>query len=230
MSLYTKENSDYLVNNRSWHVEDSVWKARQILRMVSNNNLKVNTVCEIGCGAGEILNQLAKSDLLSHCQFSGYDISIDAHNISISREKENLKFFHEDYFQKEVFDDLLLIIDVFEHVPDYISFISATKNRSTYKIFHIPLDMNVLGILRNSPMRDRKKLGHLHYFSKDTALATISDCGLDILDYFYTPAIEVDNKTLNQKILNPIRRACYMINPDLTVKTLSGYSLLVLAK
>lgn len=230
MSIYTEENSDYLTNNNSWHVEDSEWKSKQILRMVSKNKLGLKTVCEVGCGAGEILNQLAQSELLRHCQFSGYDISIDAHKMSLSREKENLKFYHEDLFQKEVHEDLLLMIDVFEHVPDYMSFISATKDRSTYKIFHIPLDMNVLGILRDSPMRDRNKLGHLHYFSKDTALATIKDCGLEILDYFYTPALEVDNKTLNQKILNPIRRICYSINPDFTVKTLSGYSLMVLAK
>ncbi len=43
----------YLENNPSWHIEDSPWKARQILRMLKKNKISPGTVCEIGCSVGE---------------------------------------------------------------------------------------------------------------------------------------------------------------------------------
>ncbi|MCW3118960.1 MAG: hypothetical protein JWM28_3042, partial [Chitinophagaceae bacterium] len=226
---YTSENSVYLDHNPTWHIEDSAWKAKQVMQMISRNHLHLKTICEIGCGAGEILNQLHAEPALAGVSFFGYDVSPDAFKLAKQREKKGLQFYNADLLNENNNYDLLLMMDVFEHVPDYMSFIKKSASQASLKVFHIPLDMNVLGIMRNAPIRDRKVLGHLHYFSKETALATLEDCGLEIIDFFYTPGIEVDNKTLKQKILNPVRRFFYMFNKDLTVKVLSGYSLLVLA-
>ena len=49
---------EYLDNNPTWHVEDSPWKAKQILKIIRRNSLHPNSICEIGCGVGEILRQL----------------------------------------------------------------------------------------------------------------------------------------------------------------------------
>jgi ubiquinone/menaquinone biosynthesis C-methylase UbiE len=54
--IYT--NGDYIKKNPTWHVENSAWKAEQILTMLSKHNLTPQTICEVGCGAGEILAQL----------------------------------------------------------------------------------------------------------------------------------------------------------------------------
>ena len=43
--------------------------------------------------------------------------------------------------------DLILCIDVFEHVEDYIGFLKTLKNKSKYHIFNIPLDMCALKVL-----------------------------------------------------------------------------------
>src|SRR6476646_6232931 len=51
----------YLLKNPAWHVEESPWKARQIIRMVGRNNLRPKRICDVGCGAGEVLSQLQKS-------------------------------------------------------------------------------------------------------------------------------------------------------------------------
>ena len=48
--LYT--DGTYFSNNRTWHVEDSPWKARQIEGIMEQNRLNPMTVCEVGCGAG----------------------------------------------------------------------------------------------------------------------------------------------------------------------------------
>ncbi len=78
-------------------------------------------------------------------------------------------------------------VDVFEHVEDYIGFLRKVARLARYGIFHIPLDISVQSILRDLPMNNRRTAGHLHYFMKDTALATLDYAGLEILDWFYTP-------------------------------------------
>src|SRR2546430_16681007 len=54
-SLYL--GGKYLVKNPAWHVKESLWKARQVLR---RNHVSSSTVWEAGCGAGEVLGQLQK--------------------------------------------------------------------------------------------------------------------------------------------------------------------------
>ena len=51
--IYT--NGYYLEKNPTWHVEDSSWKAKNIIKMMKRNNIVPKTICEVGCGAGEIL-------------------------------------------------------------------------------------------------------------------------------------------------------------------------------
>ena len=54
-NIYTEPHGEYLRNNPAWHVEDSSWKARQVMKMLNRNSLNPKTVAEAGCGAGEIL-------------------------------------------------------------------------------------------------------------------------------------------------------------------------------
>jgi hypothetical protein len=82
----------YLANNPTWHVEDSHWKATQVLRMMQRNGLRPRTVCEVGCGAGEILGQLQLS-LATDCVFAGYEISPpQAFDLCRQRANDRLQF------------------------------------------------------------------------------------------------------------------------------------------
>lgn len=85
--------------------------------------------------------------------------------------------------------DLLLAIDVIEHVEDYFGFLRALRKRGTHKIFHIPLDISVQKILLvKSLLGRRRNLDHIHYFTKVTALATLEAVGHHVIDHFYTAA------------------------------------------
>ena len=64
------QNGDYLANNSNWHVEDSSWKANQIHIIISRNNLHFSNICEVGCGAGEILRQLSSNGQRITADFS----------------------------------------------------------------------------------------------------------------------------------------------------------------
>lgn len=230
-NIYTSTNSEYLQKNPDWHVSDSPWKARQVHKILEKNKINFTTIVEIGCGAGEILNQLTFIYPNSNLKFSGFEIAPDAFQYCLTRQKHNLNFYQDNLLETNLFFDVLLSMDVFEHVDNYIDFIKRCGQKATFKIYHIPLDISVLGIMRDVPLSARKSVKHLHYFSKDTAIESLKYCEQEIIDYFYTPVmIEVHNKKLSTKILNVFRKFFFKINPDLCVKYLGGYSLIVLTK
>ena len=224
-------DGEYIAKNPEWHVEESPWKARQILRMLRKNHLAPKTVCDVGCGAGEVLRQL-QEHLDGECMFWGYDISPQAVELAKSRANERLQFkltgFMED---KDNFFDLILIMDVIEHLEDYFSFLREIKSKSHYTLFHIPLDLSVQTVLRrNGLLKVRESYGHIHYFTKETALHTLRDTGYEVLDYFYTPrSIEFASEP-GEKILKLPRKLFFTIHRDFAARLLGGFSLLVLAR
>ncbi|MBT3304635.1 methyltransferase domain-containing protein [Candidatus Woesearchaeota archaeon] len=228
--LYPSEA--YLKNNPSWHSKDSYWKAKQIIKIIKKNNQTYDSICEVGCGAGEILIQLQKS-MHKKCDFRGYEISPAAYKICKEKENEKINFKFKDILLEEnVTFELMLIIDVIEHLEDYANFLEKTKTKSKHKIFHIPLEMNALSILRKQALlTKRKKVGHIHFFTKELAIQTLKDCGYEILDYFYTAGgVELKSKSIRNNLLRLPRKILFAINKDFCVRLLGGYSLLVLAK
>ena len=224
------KDGHYFEKNQSWHVEDSPWKARQVLKILEKNSIVPASVCEVGCGAGEILFQLSKH--LQKTEFHGYEISPQAFELTEARKTERVHFHLKDFLNEPVFYDVVMAIDVIEHVEDYFSFLRALKEKGRYKIFHIPLDLSVQTVLRSNPiLAGRKQVGHIHYFTKETALATLKDLNYEVVDYFYTAGmVELPGKALKSKILNIPRRFMFKLNKDLTARILGGYSLLILAK
>jgi hypothetical protein len=120
---------------------------------------------------------------------------------------------------------------VFEHVEDYIGLVRAVRSKAKQKLFHIPLDLSVQAVVReNGLVRRRDDHAHLHYFTKETALRTLTDVGYRLIDFFYTPrCIELGDRLI-QKIVRPPRKLCFALAPDATVRVLGGYSLMVLAE
>ena len=74
------ENGTYLDSNPSWHEEDSLWKSIKIRKIIERNSLSPRVICEVGCGAGEILNQLSLQ-FDGNVKFFGYEISPQAFEI-----------------------------------------------------------------------------------------------------------------------------------------------------
>ena len=226
------QNGSYLKMNPSWHAEESPFKVRQIRRMLQEQRLAPQTVCDVGCGAGLVLQEL-QPHLPSSCQCWGYDVSPDAIEMCRRRENENLHFALRDIRRSEsdIFFDLLLMLDVFEHVEDYMGLLRAVQSKAKQKLFHIPLDLSVQAVMRkNGLLLRRDHHAHLHYFTKETALRTLTDIGYKIVAHFYTPrCIELGDLPI-QKILRIPRRLCFLISPELTVRALGGYSLMVLAE
>ena len=228
-SIY--KSGAYWEQNRTYHVEDSPWKAKQIVRMLDKHKLRPLTVCEIGCGAGEILRQL--SGHLPGAALFGYDISPEAIQVAKERENDRLHFFRADPLERQTQQfDLLLCMDVIEHIDDYLGFLRKMLPLGKFALFHIPLDMTVQGMLfRRTPlvMRNREALGHLHYFMKETALATLEDTGYQIVDWSYTFSGELGGGFKRALAAFP-KRLVSLLHTGLAARLFAGFSLLVLAR
>ena len=225
------KDGTYLDNNPSWHSGDSRWKAERITDILARNALETHSICEIGCGAGGVLYELALQ--FPEKKFSGYEISPQAYELCHSKEqRENLTFSNSDLLREDIDPfDLVLSIDVFEHVEDCFGFLRQLKDKGTYKVFHIPLDLSVQKLLRGYPLlRSRRQLGHVHYYTKDLALDLLTDCGYTVVDHCYTNSLDLPGQDWKTRLVRLPIKLCYLLNQDLAVRLLGGYSLMVLAK
>ncbi len=222
----------YLEENPDWDRKDAPWKALQVVSILSDNKVKPNTICEVGCGSGDVLVHLKR--VLPSVKLTGYDISPQAALLWEKQQQAGkiefrLGNFHEINQNKY---DVLLMLDVFEHVRDPFSFLEQTKKYAAYFVFHIPLDLSASAVLRGHPLtKVRKKVGHLHYYTKDLALATLIDTGYDIIEWRYTGAsLNSPNRSLKTRLVVLPRLLAYAVNKDFGVRLLGGETLIVLAK
>jgi len=228
--LYT--GTDYLRRNPSWHVEDSIWKAGQVLKLLEKNRLSPRSVCDIGCGAGEVLQQL-HAQMPDSVAFEGYEIAPAAFELCRTKAVGRLKFFLGGFPEADKAPfDLAMAIDVVEHVEDVFGFLRKIRTLGRFKIFHIPLELSVQGVLRGKPLREaRRRSGHLHYFTKETALSTLSDAGHEIVDWLYTAgSIELPGRSVTSKLAKFPRFTASLISRGAAARVLGGYSLLVLTR
>jgi SAM-dependent methyltransferase len=228
-SLYI--DGRYEVLHPTWHAEDSEWKGTQVIAMLSRNRIDPRTVCEIGCGAGGILRMLQRH-LSPDCQFTGYEISPQAHARCAEHGNQSLRFILGNLLEQPPSGlDLLLCMDVVEHVQDYLAFLKQVKQHGHQKLFHVPLDLSVQGILREVPEAVRSSAGHLHYFTRKLFFEALQETGYKVLDWNYTPAaIDLPARSLAMACAKWPRKTLFALSPELAVRILGGYSLLVLAE
>lgn len=226
------QDGRYFKKNPTWHMEDSQYKADDVIKLIKRNGIKATTICEVGCGAGEILNQLSLK-LNDNIKFFGYEISPQAFDLCSLREQKHVHFYLRDLLEEESFFDLVLALDVFEHVEDYLGFLIKLKRRGKYKVFRIPLNISVQSVLSKSRpiLRAREDFGHLHYFSLETALATLHDTGYQTIDFFLTfSPISLRHLGWKRYLLKTLKKGCFHLHKRWVSRLLDGFSLMVLAK
>ena len=112
------------------------------------------------------------------------------------------------------------------------TFLESSKAHAKRFVFHIPLDLSALGVLRKHPLLEtRAKVGHLHFYTKDLALQTLKECGYRIVDWRYTGAsLNVPHRAIKTRLASIPRRVAYSVNRDWGVRLLGGETLIVLAE
>lgn len=214
--------------NPSWDTEDSAWKAGLVATLLARHGLQPQTVVEIGCGAGAVLAALRAQ--LPTAQLQGWDIAPgaarfwDAHG--------GITFTCGDFIaQAEGRFDLLLLLDVIEHVANPHDFLSRLRRHASHLVLHIPLDLSAASVLRETPLvKQRRGVGHIHYFTRGLALELLAECGYDVLEASYSGAHLRHRAGLGGQLAGLARRLVFALGRDTGVRLLGGDTLLVLAR
>jgi 2-polyprenyl-3-methyl-5-hydroxy-6-metoxy-1,4-benzoquinol methylase len=215
----------YLARNPSWHVEDSAWKADQCAALLSDLQLTPASICDVGCGGGGVLAALGQR--YPGAALAGFDPSVDA--IALARQRHpGINFTVGDVESRY---ELALVMDVIEHVEDCFGLVRSLRPHADLALFHIPLELTCLSLMRNVLLAHRVAMGHIHYFTKDTALALLEDAGYKVVAHRYTPAVvDLAAKDVRSRIVTALQRAGFRLAPDRSVLMVGGYALLVAAR
>lgn len=145
----------------------------QLLKLISA--LRVNTVLDVGCGAGDNLGALAEA--MPHLKLAGADVSTEA--LALAAQRLHGVTLHEFDTQKEVLDekfDLVMSIQVIEHLADDVS---ALRNMGAMAKGWV-LATSMRGRMRPS----EKAIGHYRNYSDSELRRKAASAGLEVVDIF----------------------------------------------
>ena len=222
------ENGEYLWNNPAWHVQDSSWKARNVRAMLQRHHISPSLIGDSGCGAGEVLRQM--SLYFPSAILQGYDVSPQAYRLASERTSDRLTFYNTDLAREQTVFDVVLALDVVEHVEDCFGFARSMRPRGKWFVFHFPLDLSCHALLRNVLITNRRALGHVHYFTKATATAFLRECGYEVVDSGFTWLQGQSPVGVLSRLACTGRAMMFRLAPAAAATVLGGISLLVLAR
>lgn len=216
----------YLSENPSWHEDDAAWKASQVLSLLRDRDFKPESVVDVGCGTGGVLEVIA--DTINGIRLVGYDPSSEAVGLVERSNRVELRVGTPEEINEHY--DLLLSLDVFEHVEDYLGFLRSLRPIADWFMFHIPLDISAQSVARERPLLSvRSSCGHLHYFTRSTALASLETAGFQIACERLLFPNNMPGRGVRTRIANIPRNLARHLSPQLSARVLGGFTLLVLA-
>jgi SAM-dependent methyltransferase len=222
--------ASYLQNNPSWDSEDSPWKAGKVREILTANDIRPQSIVDVGCGAAIVLAELQRA--YPEARLAGFDIAPDAERFWAQPRAGGIELTVGDFTATSSGPfDVLLALDVLEHLQDPFAFLTRIRGRARHYVFHFPLDLSAASVLRETPLLHvRHKVGHVHYYTRNLALALLTDCGYRIVDARYTgAAFTAPRRSLKTWLAGLPRRTARMINADWGVRLFGGETLMVLA-
>lgn len=210
-----------------WHTDDEPWKASTITRFLGHHLPKCESIADIGCGTGGVISGV--KELMPKTRVSGYEVA----PVAVAKAKlahPDIEFF-VGFPEPEDFE-LIMMIDVVEHVEDCWKLVRDAHNCAPYLLVHIPLELNASTAVRpQSLASSRRVLGHIHHFSAESACALLSDCGYAIVASEITAAtVELPADSMKRRIARGPRSIGKLISPRITARLLGGFEILILAK
>ena len=224
-------NGDYAQKNPDWDSADASWKADKLHQLLATHDCLPSTIVEIGCGSGAILAALR--GYYPKASLAGFDIAPEASRFWSDASVRGIRFELADYLSlDEPVPDLILVLDVLEHLGNPWEFLARLRHRSKLVAIHFPLDLSAVSVLRERPLLQvRDKVGHLHYFTRGLALSLLEESGFEIVEARYTgAALDAPQRSFKTRVAGWARRLAYAVDRDFGARLLGGETLMVLAR
>ncbi|PIP61135.1 hypothetical protein COW99_05950 [Candidatus Roizmanbacteria bacterium CG22_combo_CG10-13_8_21_14_all_38_20] len=228
---YTKE---YIRKNPGLHIEDSEFKAAEILHILPSN-ITVNSLLDVACGAGKI--SLILGSKLSIEKIVGIDISK-----TIIEKARELDTKHEvtwkvtdifSYRPKSIFD-LIICIDIVEHIKNDYKFLQKLGDLGNRVVVKAPIEDSLFyKFLKKAKIFDgwkftENKFGHLHHYGEGSLDKLISRAGWKIVrsSTAYVPK----RPKLKWKIIGTITYPLRVFDNKHILRLFGGYKMYYLEK
>ena len=226
-------DGSYLTQNPGWHSEDAPWKLAHILRALKNAQLPAfGSVLDAGCGSGAIIKTWAQQ--APKTSFIGWDISPQAYALATKNCPEHVRFILGEDCPQGPFD-LVMAIDVLEHVPHYEVWFSKLAGCAPVAVLHVPLDVSLRSWLFPALLeREKQTVGHIHFFTARRIKRFLQKNGCQILAAHYTNKyVERPPQLtrLKSRVGMIIRRLAHRFLPHAwNALIIGGYSLMLVVK
>ena len=135
-------------------------------------------VCEVGCGDGALLAELAGRGYgASHV---GYEISPEAARIAAQRPELRVSSFDGELLpEADGAFGLGVLSHVLEHVPDPVALLRDTARVCREVVVEVPLEDN-LSARRPAKVAEAQRIGHIQRFSRADVHRIAADAGLRV--------------------------------------------------
>ncbi len=172
-----------LADRKKYVILSAKWKAKKIIQVISKSQtIKIDSILEFGCGSADILKKTSKK--LKIKESYGIDIS---HSM-LKNAKKNFPNAHYyqmgdlSKFNKKV--DLILFIDVLEHIPNPEKILNQAIKISKYQFIKIPLENTLIrNFARYIGLNKKSPEVHINFWSKKEFLKNILEHNLKIINY-----------------------------------------------
>jgi len=198
-NLYTSDA--YIAKNPTLHAEDSPWKASKILPLVDLVAPRLGrreiVLLDVGGGAGLILRAVAEHLERAHgLRVRKYALDLSPGMLDVQRRNnaDLARALREDIRATSLGDrevDIVLMIDVLEHVPEPARALAEIRRISRHVIFNVPLERNLYYLLLNTITLGRLKrhqrdlVGHINSYTILSLKRQLRRSGARIVTRFY---------------------------------------------
>ncbi|MHA1253124.1 MAG: methyltransferase domain-containing protein [Candidatus Helarchaeota archaeon] len=230
---------DYIRKNPSLHKEDSLWKVSKIIplidRFIYYNNKNIINLLDVGGGSGIILKTIStyineKFNIMINkfaLDLSPMMLEIQQKNNPDLKKILNENICKTSFNKKEI--DLILMIDVLEHIPNPIESLKELKRIAKFIIFKVPLedclDYKIRNFIKRGKVRKSRieKVGHINIYNINKLKNQIEKYLGHILYFYYTNVFEYFHKSeyyknklkIRNKLTNSIARYIFKKSPKL---------------
>jgi len=151
---------------------------------------------DVGGGAGLILKGVADYLREENINVKKYALDLSKEMLQIQKENNpDMIMLLEGGIEKTSFRekeiDLVLMVDVLEHVSDPVAALKELSRISKYVIFKVPMENNVyyniLNLVKRGGLRREiyEKVGHVHFYSFRKLRRQLVEYAGDVLEYAF---------------------------------------------
>lgn len=204
-----------------WRERGAVDKANNILKMMPFLDSAPESILEVGCGTGSVLQQLAAHQV--RASLAGVDIGANrSQEIEEAASKANIAI--RDYDGKRLpFEDgsfdFVYATHVLEHVPDERGFLHELRRVARrYVYVEVPCELHVRTSF--AALQTTLMIGHINAYSPRSFALTLETSGLRVIrQEIYDHSLAVHRgygrATWKAAVKMALRRSLLALNKDL---------------